>query len=215
MSNKGKGILLIGCGGHSRFVLSILKNINYKIAGLIDITQNFNPKEVIMNTPVIGSSDNLNEFRKIGYKEVVLSIGSNAERKELYEKVITLDFILPNIVHSSAVIDDTASLGVGNVVGPNVVIGAEVNIGSNNIINSSAIIEHQSIIGNHSHISLSSTLCGSVKIGNEVFIGANSTINENLCIANNTLIGSGTNIIRNIFKTDLTLVGNPGRTSKK
>jgi len=214
MSKKNLGVLIIGCGGHARFVLSILNNIKYKVAGLINLGEGFNSKEVIMNTPVIGCRSSLLQFREQGFEEVILAIGDNAIREELYAEVIELDFKLPSIIHSSAILDASASKGQGNVIGPNVIIGAEVKIGSNNIINSAAMIEHQSVVGNHCHISLSAILCGAVSIGDGVFIGANSTVIDKVSLASHTIVGAGTNIIKSVYENGTTLMGNPGRVRK-
>ena len=197
MSKKNLGVLIIGCGGHARFVLSILNNIKYKVAGLINLGEGFNSKEVIMNTPVIGCRSSLLQFREQGFEEVILAIGDNAIREELYAEVIELDFKLPSIIHSSAILDASASKGQGNVIGPNVIIGAEVKIGSNNIINS-----------------LSAILCGAVSIGDGVFIGANSTVIDKVSLASHTIVGAGTNIIKSVYENGTTLMGNPGRVRK-
>jgi|APSaa5957512535_1039671.scaffolds.fasta_scaffold01779_6 UDP-N-acetylbacillosamine N-acetyltransferase len=215
MSNKNQGILLIGCGGHARFILSILYGDDYKVAGLIDLGESFNSEEVIMDTPVIGCRHSLPQFRNQGFEVVILAIGDNTIRKELYAEVVELGFKLPCIIHSSAIVDESVLMGIGNVIGPNVIIGAEVKIGSNNIINSAAMVEHQSVIGSHCHISLSSILCGAVNIGDGVFIGANSTVIDKTYIANNTIVGAGTNVIRSIHENNTTFVGNPGRVIRK
>jgi len=215
MSKKDQGVLLIGCGGHARFILSILNSNDYKVAGLINLEEDFDSEEVIMNTPVVGCRRSLPQLRNQGFNVVVLAIGDNTIRKELYTEVVGLGFKLPCIIHSSAIVDESVLMGIGNVIGPNVVIGAEVKIGSNNIINSAATVEHQSVIGSHCHVSLSSILCGAVHIGDEVFIGANSTVIDKVSIANNTIVGAGTNVIRSIYENNATFVGNPGRMIRK
>jgi len=216
MNKKEKGILVLGCGGHARFVLSLLKSIDNSMpVALVSLDDDYDPNEVIMNTAIVGCHSSLTQLREIGFESVVLGVGDNAIRKALFEEVFNLQFELPCLVHPSAIIDSSASMSLGNVVGPNVVIGSEVVIGSNNIINSSSVIEHQSIIGNHCHISLSSVLCGAVHIGDEVFVGANSTIIEKVSVGSNTILGAGTNVIRSISKNNATFVGNPARILSK
>ena len=215
MRKQNNDVLLLGCGGHARFILSILNNNNYKVSGFIDLGESFNSQEVIMNIPVIGCRPSLPKFSKQGFKEVILAIGDNIIRKELFTEVKALNFKTPNIIHSSAIVDQSVLMGTGNVIGPNVIIGAEVKIGSNNIFNSASIIEHQSVIGSHSHISLSAIICGFVNIGDGVLIGANSTVIDKKYIADNSIVGSGTNVIDNITENDSTFVGNPARIVKK
>ena len=215
MNKKKHGVLILGCGGHSRFIISILRNINCEISGLIDVNENYDLEEVIMNVPIIGSINCLPKLFRDGYTDIVLAFGDNKKRKTFYKEVIDMGFNLPNIIHSTALIDDTVHKGDGNIFGPNVIIGAEVKIGSNNIFNSACMVEHQSIIGSHNHLSLSSIICGSVKIGNEVFIGANSTVIDKKHIANNTTVGSNTNLVRNVNEEKTILVGNPGKILSK
>ena len=48
--------IIIGTGGHSRSVISLLKKSkNYIIEGLIDISSDFDLSEKILDYPVIGA----------------------------------------------------------------------------------------------------------------------------------------------------------------
>ena len=118
MSKKNQGVLLIGCGGHARFILSILNSNNYKVVGLINLEESFDSEEVIMNTPVVGCRRSLPQLRNQGFQEVVLAIGDNTIRKKLYTEVVGLGFKLPCIVHSSAIVDESVLMGIGNIIGP-------------------------------------------------------------------------------------------------
>jgi sugar O-acyltransferase (sialic acid O-acetyltransferase NeuD family) len=215
MCKKKHGVLLVGCGGHARFVLSILKSNGCEVAGLIDLEDAFDSAEVIMNVSVVGCRSALPEFRSQGFEEVVIAVGDNAMRKTLYNEVTELGFKLPCVIHASAIVDKSVLMGVGNIIGPNVIIGAEVKIGLNNIINSAATVEHQSVIGSHCHVALSSVICGAVHIGDEVFVGANSTVIDKISIGDKVIVGSGANVIRNVYDNGVTLVGNPSRAINK
>ena len=213
--NKFKDIVVIGCGGHSRFVISMILNNKLSIKGLLDTKQDFDESEIILGYRVIGNLDLANSLYHEGFRYAVIAIGDNKLRQQIYQKLIDIGFNIPNIVHSSAYIEDSASLGEGNVIGPNAVIGSKVKIGNNNIINSGAIIEHQSDLGNGNHISLSAVLCGNVIIGNNTFIGANCTVIENISICDNVVIGAGTSIINNIEKEGSLMVGSKARLVEK
>ena len=202
-------LLVIGCGGHSRFLLGLIRDTRFSVRGIIDLENDLGSSEKIMGVPVIGCFDSIDEQYSLNYRDVVLGIGDNRFRKGIFSDLKRAGFKFPNLIHSTAVIDCSASLGVGNVIGPQVVIGAEVTLGNNNIINSGAIIEHQSSIGNHNHVSLSATICGNVSIGDCVFLGANSTVIEKIIISDHTTLGAGGTLISSTKANGLTLVGCP------
>lgn len=206
MSEK---ILVIGCGSHSRFILSLLTDINkYQISGLIETNNSFVKDEKILNFPVIGS---INNIKLQSTKNVVLAVGSNTIRRKLYLKLKKLGFNFPNIIHPKASISDFSLCGEGNVIGPSAVLGADVKIGSNNLLNSGCIIEHNSIIGNHCHISLGSVVAGSVLIDDEVMLGANSSVLDKLKVKKGTILGANSLLTRSTSRKNLKLVGSPAK----
>src|SRR5690625_7596605 len=89
-----------------------------------------------------------------------IAIGHNATRKRLFEH-----FSLPigqyaTIIHHSAVVSATASIGYGTVILPNAVINANAVIGDHGIINTNAVVEHDNELADYVHISPSATLSG-------------------------------------------------------
>ena len=208
-------LLVIGCGGHARFILSLVRNSYFEASGLIDLEDDGDDFEVIMGVPVVGCLSAISEQFQQGQSSAVLAIGDNLLRKKTFLDLGEIGFKFPNLIHSSSVIDPTAVVGVGNVIGPNVVIGAEVEVGDNNIINSGAVIEHQSIIGDHNHVSLSATICGNVSIGCGVFLGANSVVIEKLLVSDDTTLGAGGSLVKSTRAQGLTFVGCPAKENKK
>lgn len=208
-------ILVVGCGGHARFILSLAANSPYKALGLIDIKDDFNDSDVIMNVPVIGCLSFIHDLYNLGHRNIALAIGDNNLRKKTFYDLLEAGFNFPNLIHSSSIIDPSATLGIGNVIGPNTVIGSEVIIGDNNIINSGAVIEHQSKLGNNNHASVSSTVCGNVKIGNCVFLGANSVVIDKISVSNETILGAGASLISSVTEPGQTLVGCPAKGVNK
>jgi sugar O-acyltransferase (sialic acid O-acetyltransferase NeuD family) len=208
-------VLVVGCGGHARFILSLVSNSYFEASGLIDLEDDVKDSEVIMGVSVVGRLSSISEQYQLGQRSIVLAIGDNFLRQKTFSDLGQIGFKFPNLIHSSSIIDPTAVVGVGNAIGPNVVIGAEVEIGNNNIINSGAVIEHQSIIGDHNHVSLSATICGKVSVGNRVFLGANSTVIDKLLVSDDTTLGAGGTLVSSTRAPGLTLVGCPAKENKR
>ena len=49
-----KTLLVVGCGGHARFILGLVNNSSFKAAGLIDLDDNFDESNRIMGVSVVG-----------------------------------------------------------------------------------------------------------------------------------------------------------------
>tara|TARA_B110000008_G_scaffold277968_1_gene320523 strand:- start:1883 stop:2527 length:645 start_codon:yes stop_codon:yes gene_type:complete len=210
-----KTLLVVGCGGHARFILGLVSNSSFNAVGLIDLEDSFDDSDVIMGVSVVGCLSSISSQYQLGQRNVVLAIGDNWLRQKTFFDLCKMGFEVPNLIHSSAIIDPTAVIGVGNVIGPNVVIGAEVNIGNNNIINSGAVVEHQSIIGNHNHLSVSAIICGNTTIGNCTFLGANSVVIDKVTVSDDTILGAGGVLISSVNESGQTLVGCPAKVVKK
>lgn len=211
MLNLTEGILVVGTGGHARFVLAALENAKLPIKGLITLDESYNSDERILTQQIIGVINDLPYFFSKGYKALVLAVGDNKVRKEIYDEWIEFGFSFPSVIHPDACVDSSASIGNANIVGPKAVIGAEVVIGENNIINSASVVEHETVIGRHCHIAPGAVICGRTVLGDEILVGANAVVIDSLVVASKTLIGAGTTLIDSVSIEGKTLVGSPAR----
>ena len=205
-----KKVLVIGAGGHARPVISTAITANLDVVGVLD-TRYQNKTEFILGVPVLGGVDKVIEFDPEAFC-FVLAIGDNSERNQIFEYIDSNHFDLPNVLHPTALIDTSATLGGGNFVGPFAHIGPEVRIGDGNIINSYANIEHETKLSDFNQIAPAAVICGRCEIGSHVFVGANAAILEKLKVASQTVIGAGAVITKDIFDQGKTFVGVPGKS---
>lgn len=189
-------IILIGCGGHARSVIEIIESTDYwAIEGLVGKQEELNKK--ILGYEIIATDDDLQLLReKITYSFISIGQIKNSQRRvEILEKLKKLNFKLPNLISSSAIVSRHAKLKYGISVGHGAIINAGAKIEENCIINSNALIEHDVEVCKNSHISTGALINGNVKIGKNCFIGSGSIIREGIKIPNNTIIGAGKTIL--------------------
>ncbi len=201
-----KEISIIGAGGHTRSLISLIEALELQIKGIYDESYNAQTSEEISGYRLLGTPENIQNG------PLVLSIGDNQKRTQWFrnlEKMIYHDELL----HPKAIIDKEAILKGYNQVFSGVIINAHACIGKNNIINTGAIIEHEVLIGDHNHISVGAIICGRVHIGSQCFFGAGSVIIDKLSIADNVIIGANSVVISDIIEAG-TYVGNPARRVK-
>ncbi|MBV8328651.1 acetyltransferase [Chryseobacterium sp.] len=193
---------LFGASGHGKVIVDIAETLGIKITGFIDHDIS---KTECYNIPVLSTIPN-------PMNEVIISIGNNSVRKKIAEEINEENFV--SLVHSKAIISESAKIGVGTVVMGGVVINAESNIGKHCIINTSASVDHECIIENFVHISPNAALAGNVKVGEGTHIGIGSAIIQGITIGKWCIIGAGAVIIEDIPDYAV-VVGNPGKIIKQ
>ena len=197
-------IIIIGSGGHAKSVIEVIESVDYwEIIGLIGLKSELN-KEVL-GYKVLGTDEDLKELRKI-CKNSFIAIGqikSSKKRFNIANKLKKLNFELPNIIASSAIVSKHAKIESGTFVGHGPIINASVVVGENSIINSKALLEHDTEIGDFCHISTGALLNGGVKIGEHSFIGSGTIIREGIEIPPKTILRAGKTILHFSPKEDL------------
>jgi UDP-perosamine 4-acetyltransferase len=213
--NYIQNALIIGAGGHSRVVISILRELNVcQIEGILDLSE-IESSELILGVPVLGSVallDKLNSSKKLDY---YLAIGDNLIRRYWYEKLSRQNCSLPNLISPHAIVDASAILGDANMICSRAFIGPGAVIQSNNLFNTGSIIEHEVIVGSHCHFAPASSMAGRVVVGDECFIGAGATILPKVRIVDRVMVGGGALINRDLQISGSTYVGVPGKLLEK
>ncbi|MGD6815520.1 acetyltransferase [Metabacillus sp. 84] len=188
-------LVIIGNGGHSKVIQEMASlSDQYEVIAILDdcVTE----IKMIENI-VHGPSAIVNEFTQQETK-FFIAIGDNSARQRVYQKLRLADHQYATLIHPSAIISQSASIGFGTAVMPNSVINADARVGSHCILNTGSIIEHDSLLHDFVHISPNSTLTGSVKIGTGVHIGASATVIPGKEIGVWTVIGAGAAVIGDI-----------------
>ena len=103
-----KKLLLVGAGGFGRMVAEQAM-LQYDCA-FVDDGQDVDTE--ICGIPVVGGLSDLPELRK-NYDLLVVGIGSNQFRAQVYEKAKTLGYGFPNIIAPSAYISPYSKMGYG------------------------------------------------------------------------------------------------------
>lgn len=103
-------LLLVGAGGFGRVVLEhAIKQ--YKCA-LVDDGQELGA--IIDGAEVVGRISDLQRLHdEAGFDQLIVTIGNNKLREELYRKAKALGYSFPNIICSSVYISPHAHIGCG------------------------------------------------------------------------------------------------------
>ena len=149
-------LLLIGAGGFGRMVAEQAM-FRYDCAFMDD----GQPVGVeICGIPVVGGLADLPELRK-EYGLLVVGIGNNRFRAQVYEKAKALGFAFPNIVAPSAYISPYAKLGCGCVVLQNACVQNGTSVGDGVLLNAGTEVHCDAAVGLFAPVRLWETLLAS------------------------------------------------------
>lgn len=198
-----KNLIIIGAGGHGRVVLDVAQNIGrYEKISFIDDWV----KKECLGIPVVGKTSDVDKY--LADSDIFVAIGNAEVRKEISEKLLAKGASMPILIHPSAVVSNSVSIGVGSVVMAGAVINSCAKLGKGVIVNTCASVDHESTVGDYSHVSVGARVAGSVKVGSCVFMGAGAVIINNKSVAGNIVIGAGAVVVNNLTEKG-TYVGVP------
>lgn len=170
-----KKILIIGAGGHGRSVADLVLQLpSYKLIGFLD--DNFPQLQKIWTLQVFGKvGKNELDALKDCVDCVFVAIGDNAQRKIIFDLVVSMEFHIPFLVHPMAYVSPRAVLGAGTVVMANAVVGTEAHIGCGVIINCGSTVDHDAKVGDFAHLGVNVSMAGGSRL-NAGFYAAPGTI---------------------------------------
>jgi len=203
-----KGLLVLGAGGHGKVVAEVAEAAGdwQKIAFLDD---RHKALDGTLRWPILGGLDDFSSFRS-NYSHAIVAIGDASLRLRWLERVVANGFHAPVLMHPTAWVSPSASLGRGSVVMANAVVQAEVKLGEGSIVNTAASVDHDCIIGNGVHICPGVNLGGDVKVGNGSWLGIGCSVVQGIKIGKSVTVGAGAVVINDI-KDGLTVVGIPAK----
>lgn len=205
-----KSVLVLGAGGHATVVVEMLRQLNYKIVGLVAQEQPV-AQPVFDGIPCYLSDDDVLSFDKntVLLVNAIGSLPGQNTRFKVYDKFKRLGYHFATLVSPSAIVSDYVTLSEGVQVMPGAIINANVCIGENSIINSGAIVEHDCVIGRHNHIAPGAVLSGGVIIGEFVHISTGATIIQGIHIGEHAVVGAGATVNKHLESNRTLYVAKP------
>lgn len=184
-------ILLWGGGSKARILIAMIQEQNLGDIELVfDETIDclpFSADVSFSNQP----SDLAMRLSEMTHFAVCVGGAHGLARSEIASRLQLLGLECLSVVHDTAFIDPTSSLGTGSQIMPNATIHKFCKIGNNVVVNTNATIDHECVIGDGVHIMGSAAIAGRVSIGNYSTIGTNATILPDITIGKGVFVGAG------------------------
>lgn len=216
MKNRESRSFLIGlgAGGHAKVLIDAAHSTGaYEVVGLLDA----NPALIgstVLGVPVLGGDDMLpsvwREHNMAAFFVGVGGVGDSDPHRRLFELGVRTGIQPATLVHASATVSSSATVGPGCAILAAAVVGVSVRLGANCIVNSAAVVEHDCVIGAHAHIAPNASLAGSVAVGEAAHVGMGASVLGGIAIGSKAVVGAGA-VVTSDVEEGTTVVGCPAR----
>ncbi len=205
-----KKLFILGASGHGKVVadIALAQQCWQEIVFYDDA---FPAKTSVGSFNIAGDSQAL--LSDYADNAVVIGIGNNEIRQQKHEFLEANDIPVATLIHPSAIISPSASIGPGSVVMPGAIVNADSHIGKSCIINTGAIVEHDCVVSDYAHLSPNACIGGQVTIGKGSWIGLGGSVKNQISIGDYTTVGVGAAVVKNIGSNE-TVVGVPAKPVK-
>jgi len=207
-------LIIIGAGGFARETIELVRSVNadggdWELRGVLDDDPALGGEHV-SGIPVLGPVDSVDDH---GDASVVVCVGNPANFVSRALLVDRLD--LPadryaTLVHPSAVVPPTASVGPGSVVHAMTVFTTDVRVGAHVAVMPAVVLTHDVVVGDFVTFGAGVRLAGGVEIGCGAYLGSGAVIREQVVIGPWSLVGAGSVVTRPVPAGEV-WVGNPAR----
>jgi sugar O-acyltransferase (sialic acid O-acetyltransferase NeuD family) len=215
-----QGLIILGTGGNAVDIVDLVHDLNaasrspqYDCVGFLDD----NPALWGMawhGVPVLGplaKAADLIEYRFIN------GIGSpgNFWRKDSILRAcgLTPDRFV-TLVHPTAVISRSATLGTGVVLFPHVTVCSNARIGNQVCVLPNSVVSHDVAIGDYTCVAGGVCISGGAQIGARCYLGSGSTLIGGIDVGDGSLVGMGSVVVREV-PPNAVVAGNPARLLRR
>ncbi len=213
MRTGGRGLLIVGAGGHGEVVLDVAK-CSGRFADYLFLDEN--PAERgthVQGVEVAGSHELLSRLDKADW-DVIVAVGDNEVRRRLAAQIDELGWGFASVTHPSATVAEAVEVSPGVVVCAGAVVNPGAHLGAHAIVNSRAVVEHDCSVGAYAHIAPGSCLGGGVQVGSGALIGIRAAVLPGTRIGDFAVVGAGASVIKDVSERAV-VVGVPAREIRR
>ena len=203
MTSTEREIIVIGSGGHAKVVIATAQAAGFRVHSVYDDDESRHGGNVL-GVPIAGSIASVTEA---GGRSAINAIGSNRARADV---CAGLDFVWATLVHPSAVVHSSTSLGEGTVVFAGVVVQPGTKVGKHVILNTCSSVDHDCKIDDYAHIAPGARLCGNVTIAQGALMGVCSSALPGVGVGAWAVVGGGATVVDSI-PPGVVAIGTPAR----
>lgn len=211
MTPESKPVLVLGTNSFASEVADFVAEIpGVTVAGFVENMERSRCDLPLDGKPVFWIDDLAEKIRSHCF---VCGLGTT-KRSRFVEQAAAMGCEFATLVHPTARVPASSSLGRGTIVNAGVIIAAHAQIGAHVCLNRGAIIGHHTRIEDFVTLGPGVNLAGKCHVGRAVYVGIGATIIDHLNIGSQAVVGAGAVVTEDVPERVL-VVGVPAKIVKR
>ena len=194
-------LIILGAGGHARVIAetALASGGFSKIAFLDDRPNLHVDKSTVLGWPVLGPLNRaLDPVILQSFPTALVGIGHAPTRLYWLEQLSRSGYQLHPLIHPTAWVSPSASLGYGTVVLAQSVVQANASIDNGVILNTGCSVDHDVHLADGVHICPGARLAGGVHVGTCSWVGIGACVIQQVRIGTDVTVGAGAAVVQDL-----------------
>jgi sugar O-acyltransferase (sialic acid O-acetyltransferase NeuD family) len=199
---RGGDLVILGAGGFGRETAQAVHAIDesggtWRLLGFLD-DDSARHGSSVDGAVIIGGRD---QIRRHPGVSVVVCTGrpdDYVSRPRIVGELALPTERYATIVHPTAAVSASSSIGPGSVLLSHVALTAAVRVGAHVAIMPQVVLTHDDVVQDFATLASGVRLGGSVHVGRAAYIGAGALVREGCSVGTGALVGMGAVVTRNV-----------------
>lgn len=208
--SDARRLVVLGTTSFSEAVAENAALAGFEVAGFVENLSRERCAEPLCDLPVHWIDD---AAALADTHEAICGLGTT-KRSIFVEQAAALGFRFTTVVHPTAFVAPSTTLGAGVYVGPHVAIGSSCRIGNHAIVLQGSLIGHHVEIGDYSSVMMGANVAGSTRIGEATWIATGAIVVDHVNVGSRAVVAAGAVVVEDV-PDGVQVVGIPARIVKE
>ena len=199
-------LLILGTSVFPEVVAEIAEESGWSVAGFVENLDRTKVGSHLLGKPIYWFED-LEPF--VGSHHAVCALGTT-KRRGFIEDVTNAGLRFASVVHPSAVVAASATIGEGTILGPGTIVSSSTHIGRHVIANRGVLIGHHTRIDDFVSLMPGANIAGKCRLGEQVYVGMGALVIDGTTVGRASALGAGA-VLTEDLPARVLAVGVPAR----
>ena len=186
-------IYVAGTRTFSAEAIDYATDAGLEVIGLLEPRQRERVSSVIHERPVRWLDDGPESDDRV----VVVGTGED-DRRGTVERLQSAGWEVSSLVHPTAHVAPSTTIGSGTLIAAGVVIGARSRIGDHVVVGRGSLIGHHTEIGDFATLGPGANVAGNVQMAEDTFVGMGAVVRDHVSIGASAVIAMGAVVVRDV-----------------
>ncbi len=190
-----KKMIILGTGALAVEIAELAQELpDLELAGFAVNELPYEPGTSLLGKPVYW----IEELGTFSSDYVAVCALMRMRKTRIIQQAVGYGISFCNLIHQSAILSPSVTLGTGNIIKAGAVIGPQTTIGSHVIIGTGAILSDVVKVKDYSVISIGAMVAGFAAIGTCCLLGMGSMVLEGRSVGDYSIVGAGSLVTRHL-----------------